>query len=138
MIFLPDTNAFSVHLRGRSPELSKRLTGHLRKSEVLLSVIVLSELEYGAQKAMKIGESRPASRVALLRQAVPFEPLTEDTVDFYAKLRVDLETKGEVIGGMDMLLAAHALALKATLVTRNVREFSRVPNLRVEDWQGDL
>ena len=59
-------------------------------------------------------------------------------MDLYAGLRVELETKGEVIGGMDMLLAAHALALRATLITRNVREFSRVPNLRVEDWQGDL
>jgi tRNA(fMet)-specific endonuclease VapC len=137
VIYLPDTNAFSIHLRGRCPELSRKLTEHLRADEIRLSMIVLCELEYGARKARKLGESRPASRVAILRKAVPVEPLAETVSDCYGKLRADLESKGRLIGGMDMLLAAHALSLDATVITRKVGEFSRIAGLRVEDWQGN-
>jgi tRNA(fMet)-specific endonuclease VapC len=55
---------------------------------------------------------------------------------FYAELRTDLEKRGQIIGPMDMMIAAHALSLEATLVTHNTREFRRVKGLRLEDWVG--
>jgi tRNA(fMet)-specific endonuclease VapC len=58
----------------------------------------------------------------------------EGTECTYAELRAALEQKGKPIGANDMLIAAHALAVRATLVTANVRAFSRVPSLSVENW----
>lgn len=52
----------------------------------------------------------------------------------YAKLRHDLQAKGKVIGGLDMLIANHAIALNATLITNNVKEFKRIPELLLENW----
>jgi predicted nucleic acid-binding protein len=61
--------------------------------------------------------------------------VTRDDCTHYAAIRHDLEAQGAGIGPMDTLIAAQALRLGATIVTRNVREFSRVPGLRVENWQ---
>ena len=55
----------------------------------------------------------------------------------YAALRVSLERQGQVIGANDMLIAAHALSLEAILVTDNVREFARIPDLRFENWLAE-
>ncbi len=56
----------------------------------------------------------------------------------YARTRHHLESQGNKIGDRDLLIASHALCLGATVVTRNVREFRRVPDLRVENWQTDI
>ena len=55
---------------------------------------------------------------------------------FYGEIRAYLESKGTLIGSMDMLIAAHALSLEVALVTNNTREFKRVPNLKIEDWMA--
>jgi tRNA(fMet)-specific endonuclease VapC len=107
----------------------------LAKGEMRLSVIVLSELEYGAAKALLAGERRPARRVAQLRKVVPLQDFPVAAAELYGRLRSGLERDGKVIGGMDMLLAAHALFLDALVVTANTGEFERVPGLRVENWE---
>jgi tRNA(fMet)-specific endonuclease VapC len=135
VIYLPDTNAFSTHLRGRCPELSARLVDALEAGELRFSIVVCLELAYGARKAEIAGEKRPAQRVAKLRSILPVELLTDAVVAHYARIRVELEQKGRLIGGMDLLIAAHALALDAVIVTANVGEFSRVTGLKVEKWQ---
>ena len=66
-------------------------------------------------------------------QVMPFEAPADR---LYGKIRVYLEKRGTLIGPNDMFIAAQALALDCTLVTRNVREFSRVPGLKVDDWSG--
>lgn len=135
MIYFPDTNAFSFHLRGRDPALSARMARAVEDGELRLSLIVLFELRYGAEKALLSRERRPADRVAKLQRIVPVDLLPEDAALHYGRLRSHLEQSGRSIGAMDMLLAAHALARNAVVVTGNTREFKRVSGLMVENWQ---
>jgi len=136
VIWLPDTNVFSAHLRGRDPHLSSRLTTVLSDGNLRLSLFVLCELRFGAEKALRSGEKRPAARVAKLSQALPIELPGENVAVHYGGIRAELEAAGTPIGGMDLLLAAHARAMGAGIVTANTREFARVKGLAVEDWRG--
>ena len=97
-----------------------------------ISVFTLAELEYGASKS-----SEPTrNREALAQFASPLEIAVFDreATVVYGKVRALLEKRGRPIGSMDLLIAAHALSLNVRLVTNNVREFKRVPGLRVENW----
>lgn len=100
--------------------------------------MVLAELEFGAEKArVALGETLYARRVRDLRSVLAPEPLGPQFAEHYARVRLHLEARGEKIGDRDTIIAAHALALGAVLITRNVVEFSRVPGLKVENWQTD-
>jgi tRNA(fMet)-specific endonuclease VapC len=122
-----DTSVCVELLRGRAPQ--SRLP---EASDCVLSVITVAELEVGIRRS-----ARPAAQ----RKAVEaftdlFEVLPWDlqTATHYGELRVDLEKRGVVIGPLDLLIAAHARRLGATLVTANIREFSRVAGLSCFDW----
>ena len=97
-----------------------------------LSVITLAELEYGASKSGDPARNREALEqfVSPLEIAVFDRPVTVA----YGRIRALLEKRGRLIGSMDLLIAAHALSLNVRLVTKNVKEFKRVPGLRVENW----
>lgn len=136
MIYLPDTNAFSAYLAGRSPPLTQRMLAAFKAGELRLSVMVLSELAFGAEKVRaKLGDTKFARRIDLLRKQIDLEPLGRDFPDQYAKVRTHLESTGWKIGDRDTIIAAHALTLGAVMVTRNMHEFSRVPGLVVENWE---
>ena len=95
-------------------------------------MITLAELEYGAEKS-----SQPKRNHEALEQfieALDIVPFDRQATLQYGQIRVHLEKKGQRIGGMDLLIAAHARSLGVTLVTNNEREFKRVPGLRVENW----
>src|SRR5215216_469348 len=94
------------------------------ESAVFTSLIVVAELRFGVAKS---GSRRLAARLELVLSELPVEPLTTPADQRYATLRVALERAGTPIGQNDMLIAAHALALDATVVTDNEKEFSRVP-----------
>ncbi len=129
MIYLPDTNAISSYMRGDNPKLAAAMQEHF--GELCLSVIVLAEREFGVTK----GSSAHARlKLAELAQTLPVEPFTRDDCTHYAAIRHDLESRGLGIGPMDTLIAAQALRLGATLVTRNTGEFRRVSGLNVENW----
>lgn len=97
----------------------------------MTSITVLSEARYGLLKnnAFKLADRLTEFLTQL--EVVAFDQPADAS---YAKLRVELERAGTPIGANDLLIAAHSLALEATLVTANEREFRRVPNLRVENW----
>jgi len=136
MIYLPDTNAFSAYLAGRSKPLSDRMTAAFAAGELRLSVMVISELEFGAEKARAaLGETKFVRRVAALRRQIEVEGIGAEFPRFYARVRTHLEAAGRKIGDRDTIIAAHALSLGATLVTANMDEFSRVPGLAVENWE---
>jgi tRNA(fMet)-specific endonuclease VapC len=130
MIYLPDTNAISAYMRGDNPKLVDKMRDSF--GELCLSVIVLAEREFGVTKG---SNANARIRLAELAQTIPVEPFTRDDCTHYAAIRHDLEARGEGIGPMDTLIAAQALRLGATVVTRNVREFERVSGLKVENWQ---
>jgi len=138
MIFLPDTNAFSAYLAGRSPSFVARMQTEFAAGSLRLSVMVMAELEFGAEKARaQLGTTKFVRRVEALRKQLEVEPLGSDFPQSYARVRAHLESAGLKIGDRDTIIAAHALAVRATLVTRNIREFARVPGLVVENWQAD-
>jgi len=135
MIYLPDTNAFSAYLAGRSESLTARMAAAFSTGELRLSVMVLAELEFGAEKARRqLGETRFVRRVEQLRKQIEMEPIGESFPQCYAKVRNGLEGEGRKIGDRDTIIAAHALSLGATMVTANVDEFARIPGLTVENW----
>ena len=130
MLYLPDTNVFSVYFRRRDDRLVARVTDAF--PFLRLSTLVLAELEYGAAKT---GLARHRVRVDGLLASITVAPFLPEDAACYGRLRAELERRGEMIGPLDALIAAHALRIGATVVTRNVREFARVPGLKCEDWQ---
>ena len=99
---------------------------------MLLSVITVSELNYGVEKS-KWRKANTALLEKFLRdfQIIPYD---ERAAKLCGTLRAALEKKGRPIGPLDTLIAAHAVSIGATLITHNTREFGRVPGLTVEDW----
>ena len=128
--FLLDTNVLSDLMRDPAGPAARRLA-EVGEGAVATSVVVAGELRYGAAKR---GSARLSERVEALLSELPVLPLTPPADAAYGRLRRDLETAGTPIGGNDMWIAAHALALGRTVVTANVREFERVPGLAVENW----
>ena len=131
MIHLPDTNAYSRYFRGDDATLTARFARHW--PTIALSVIVLAELEFGAQKS---GVPAHRQRVdALVLGVAVIEPWTESDASAYGRIRADLERRGIVVGAHDMQVAAQAIRLGATCVTHNQRHFSQIPGLKLADWQ---
>ncbi|HDD53650.1 MAG TPA: type II toxin-antitoxin system VapC family toxin [Thermosulfidibacter takaii] len=131
MRYLLDTNICIYIIKKRPTEVLERLVS-LDPEEVGVSSITVAELEYGVAKS-----SRPRqNREALLNFLAPLQILAFDdqAAQHYGKIRAYLERKGQTIGAMDLLIAAHARSLSLTLVTNNEKEFSRVPGLTVENW----
>lgn len=100
--------------------------------DIILSSITVSELIYGAYKSQFVEKNLKAIEHFL----IPFDVAEYDykAALEYGKLRASLEKKGQPIGSLDMLIAAHALSLDITLVTNNTKEFERVEGLEVENW----
>jgi tRNA(fMet)-specific endonuclease VapC len=86
------------------------------------------------QTPSKSGSPRLAERVENLLETLEALPLDKDSDRRYAEIRSHLDKRGRPIGPNDLLIASHALALDLILVTHNVEEFTRVPDLRLEDW----
>jgi tRNA(fMet)-specific endonuclease VapC len=98
---------------------------------ICTSIIVASEMRFGARKR---GSLRLAEHVDALLSAIPVLPFAAPADKHYAHIRAELERAGTPMGPNDMLIAAQALALGLVVVTANFREFSRVRDLRVENW----
>ncbi|RJT31446.1 type II toxin-antitoxin system VapC family toxin [Mesorhizobium waimense] len=129
-LYLLDTNILIAAMKGRI-EVRGRLESE-QLSAMRLSAIVLGEIEFGAEKSAYGDRNR--ARLAALAQRLPFVGVDYDTTRHYAKVRAFLELQGTPIGANDTWIAAQALAIDATLVTDNEREFSRVPGLALENW----
>jgi tRNA(fMet)-specific endonuclease VapC len=102
------------------------------QSEIGISAITLSELEYGIAKS-----SRPdQNREALIEFLTPLEIVSfdEGAARYYGEIRAHLEKKGKPIGAMDLLIASHAISLSVPLVTNDTRGFKGIPGLQLENW----
>lgn len=128
-LYLLDTNMASFIIRGDAVPV-QRLQSHPVAS-VGISVVTEAELRHGL--ARKPGATRLAATVAAFLQHVQSLPWDGAAAVRYAELRARLESAGTPLGAMDMLIAAHALALDAVLVT-NDQALQRVPGLATEDW----
>lgn len=130
MKYLLDTNTCIYIINRRPAGVLERFEG-LDLGDVGVSVITAGKLAFGVAKS---GSAR--NRAALDKFLAPLEvsPFAADAFWTYGRLRADLERSGRPIGSLDTLIAAHALALDVTLVTNNLAEFERVPDLRLETW----
>jgi len=128
--YLLDTNILSDLIRNPRGAAARRLA-EVGVNAICTSIVVACELRYGAARR----DSAPLTqRVEALLSSLPVLPFEADADNHYADIRAALERVGRLIGGNDLLIAAHARSLGATVVTHNLREFERVPGLRVEDW----
>lgn len=130
MKYLLDTNIVSDLVRFPQGTCAERIAA-IGQTNVCTSIIVAAELRYGATKKRASRLTRQLEIVLGALEVLPFKPPADTT---YGAVRAKLETAGTPIGGNDLFIAAHALALGATLITDNVRDFSRVPGLKVENW----
>ena len=128
--FLLDTNIVSHVMRHPQGVVAEQIEA-VGERQVCTSIVVAAELRYGAAR---LGSARLSRQLESLLSALDVLAFDEPADRQYADLRTYLERGGTTIGPNDMLIAAHALALDLTVVTANVNEFGRVPNLHVENW----
>ncbi len=131
MKYMLDTNICIELLRGQGEPVVKRLMRHAI-DDIVISSITLSELEYGVAKS----SYQDRNRLVLTKFVSPLTilPYDEYAAAAYGHIRAALEKRATPIGALDMLIAAHAVSLQATLVTNNEREFRRIHELKVKNW----
>lgn len=134
MRFLLDTNICIYMIKKKPPQVLQKLIDH-PAGEIAISSITLAELQYGVEKSQYPARNRQALEQFLIPLTVA--DFDERAAAAYGKVRSLLETRGTLIGSLDMLIAAHAIALNLVLVTNNIKEFSRVPQLNLANWAED-
>lgn len=133
MICLDSSIAVAI-LRGARPDVEERLArAFVKFSALSLPVMVLMELQYGVARARNVARAQRSLDNLL---SAPFEilPFTPADAERAAYVRADLAKRGLTIGPFDVLIAAQALERDLTLITNNTREFSRISDLKLEDW----
>lgn len=131
MRFLLDTNICIYIIKQKPPEVLQRFNNY-QIGDIGVSAITVAELEFGVQKS----QFRTRNQQALTQFLLPLQIVDFDrsAAVVYGDLRATLEKKGTPIGSLDTLIAAHALSLQVTLITNNQKEFSRIPNLQLDNW----
>lgn len=130
--YLLDTNACIVYIKNSQSGVRLKLES-LPKSEIAVCSIVKAEMFYGSMKSQNPNKSLVIQQKFFNQfQSLPFD---DEAALIFGELRADLAKKGTQIGGYDLQIAAIALANDLTLVTHNTREFSRIGNLKIEDWE---
>ncbi len=129
--YLLDTN-ICIDIMNRRPIEIIHKFKRFNVGDIGVSTITVSELQYGAVKSKN--PKRNAQRVEEFLAPMEMLPYDHNAAIFYGEIRHSLETKGIVIGPLDMLIAAHAVSNDIILVTNNEKEFQRVHHLRIENW----
>lgn len=129
---LLDTNTCIKYLNGQSEAIRRHVEASF-PSEIVVCAVVKAELFYGAHKSRYPERNLEKQRIFLNRFAsLPFD---DKAADMYGRIRADSERAGMPIGPNDLLIAAIALAHNVIVVTHNTREFARIEDLRLEDWE---
>lgn len=132
MKYLLDTNTCIRFINGRAPNIRTHLLA-VGDQAIAMSAIVKAEMYAGSAKSQTPVRSR-ATQDEFFRRFVSL-PFGDATAQIYGDIRAHLEKQGTPIGGNDLLIAATALTYDLILVTHNTREFGRIPNLKLEDWE---
>jgi tRNA(fMet)-specific endonuclease VapC len=127
-----DTNIISDLIRNPQGRAAKRIA-KVGEENICTSVIVAAELRYGCAKS---GSTRLLKAVEDLLAEIKVLPFDVPADAEYGGIRSELEAAGKPIGGNDLLIAAHALATGATIVTDNTGEFKRIRGLSVQNWRA--
>lgn len=131
MRYMLDTNICIYIIKNKPKKVIMELKRH-KPSEICVSAITYAELTYGVEKSMAVEKNRLA--LALLFSNIEVLNFDIKAAIHYGKIRAYLEKQGTPIGPLDMMIAAHAMSLGYTVVTNNIKEFERVPDLKLENW----
>lgn len=129
MKYLLDTDSISFALRGHG-EVGSRIRA-TKPSDLCMSAITLAELRYGADRK---GSKKLHALIDTIASAIEVVPFDVAAATEFGRIGSTLAERGTPIGEYDVLIAAHAMALRCTLVTNNVKHFAKVPGLFVENW----
>ncbi len=132
-LFMLDTDTCIFLMRGESPALAAKVQSVPLQQQVM-SAVTFAELTYGVQAsaAAKRKQNQSVLDSLVLHLAVLDWP--QDAAKHYAEIRTDLKKRGAQLGAADLMIAAHARAMGAIVVTNNVKDFERVKGLEVENW----
>jgi tRNA(fMet)-specific endonuclease VapC len=128
--YLLDTNTASYIIKGNIPRVRERLL-KVPMAKIAVSAVTEAELRFGAARRPEAVRLQVAVEEFLLR--VDRLPWDSEAAQHYARVRAGLEREGRPFGNLDLMIAAHALALEAVLVSSD-RAFQRVRGLKIEDW----
>jgi tRNA(fMet)-specific endonuclease VapC len=130
-MYLLDTNICIYAIKNKPITVLERIKENSRFG-IYISSLTIAELEYGIENSNRVEENR----VSLIKFISIFNILSFDDSDaiLYGKLKAKLKKEGNIIGPIDMLLAAQALSKDLILVTNNTKEFERIENLKLENW----
>ena len=126
-----DTN-ICIYIIRKKPEKVLQTFNSLNVGDVCISSITFAEMQYGIFKS----QHREQNTIALINFIAPIEimPFSDNSAVCYGEILADLEIRGQIIGAYDLLIAAHALSENLTLITNNVKEFSKIKGLNVLNW----
>ena len=130
--YMLDTNICIYVIRNRPPDLRERFNQLI--DELCISTITLGELSYGFEKSARPAENR--REVERFTASLDVRAFTSNAAVHYGQIRAALEREGRPAGVHDMLIGGHARSEGLVLVTNNMREFTRMPGLQVENWVG--
>ena len=131
MRYMLDTN-ICIYVIKHKPEKVLRKLQTIHPEDVCISSVKYAELVCGVEKSAAVEKNRLA--LSMLLANMEILDFDVEAADCYGKIRADLEKKGRPIGPLDMMIAGHGQSLGYTVVTNNVKEFSRVTALRIENW----
>ncbi|MBF0201706.1 MAG: type II toxin-antitoxin system VapC family toxin [Desulfamplus sp.] len=131
MNYLIDTNICIYIMNQRPPEVIQKFK-KFEIGQIGISSITVSELHYGVAKSQQ--KKKNSKRLEEFLTPFVILPYDENASKYYGTIRSDLESQGNVIGPLDILIAAHAISEDLTLVTNNEKEFQRIDSLKVENW----
>jgi len=130
MTYLLDTNICIYVINEQPAHVLQRLI-QLGRESLVISAVTVAELAFGVEKSKRSGSR---AKLENFLSKFPIQDWNQDAAWVYGRVRKSLEVKGQRIGERDLLLACQALALDATMVTNNTREFERVDGLKLENW----
>ncbi len=129
--YLLDTN-ICIYIAKKQPKHVLTKFEHMLVGEVAMSTITYGELYYGAEKSLQ--KEKNIMILDQLTKLIPPISISNEAGKFYGQIRSELEQKGIPIRNNDLWIASHALSLNVTLISNNLKEFTRIPNLQLENW----
>lgn len=131
MRYMLDTNICIYAIKHKPEKVFQRLQ-EIDPDDVCVSSVTYAELVHGVEKSAAVEKNRLA--LSMLLANIEILNFDVDAANCYGKIRADLEKKGTPIGSLDMMIAGHAMSMGYTVVTNNVKEFSGIPDLKIENW----
>ena len=134
-MFYIDSNTYIYFDKNASQTLTSKLLS-IDSANIKIPSMVVAELRLGVEKsARREFNSERLERFLSLYEIIPFD---DDATKCYAKIRAELERSGKIIGANDLVIAATVLSKDGTLVTRNTGEYSRIAELKLENWYDEV